>query len=258
MRNNVIGHAHITDRVANDTAAPRSRHASAYAPRPLRIKRRRTGWLLVAAFSVAASVVSCIAFASAYTASEDSRVALDRENQNGAAASSTPKSEWKRGTFPYLYQTDPAWADEPYAGTDILTAGCGPTCMAMAYAGLTGKTDHDPASIAKFSEANGFVDAGMTSWSFIAQGAAMLGLSAEELPADENVLAAALREGRPVIASVRPGDFTTVGHFIVITDVDDGGRLIVHDPNSPENSAQTWDAQRVLSQCANLWAYEAQ
>lgn len=241
MRNSVIGHARITGRIANDAAAPRSRHASAYAPRPLRIKRRRTGWLLVAAFAVAASVVSCIAF--------------ERGNQSEATASSTPKSEWKRGTFPYLYQTDPAWADEPYAGTDVLTAGCGPVCMTMVYAGLTGKTDHDPASMAKFSEANGFVDAGMTSWSFMTQGAAILGLSAEELPADENVLAAALREGRPVIASVRPGDFTTVGHFIVITDVDDKGRLIVHDPNSPENSAQTWGAQRVLSQCANLWAY---
>ena len=139
----------------------------------------------------------------------------------------------------------------------MATAGCGPTCMTMVYAGLTGKTDYDPASMAAFSEANGFVDSGMTAWSFMTEGAAMLGLSAEELPADASVLTAALREGRPVIASVLPGDFTTVGHFIVIAGVDEMGNLIVHDPNSPERSSRSWDVQDVLNQCANLWAYSA-
>ncbi|MFR3274073.1 MAG: C39 family peptidase, partial [Slackia sp.] len=104
--------------------------------------------------------------------------------------------------------------------------------------GLTGKTDYDPASMAAFSEVNGFVDSGMTAWSFMTEGAAMLGLSAEELPADASVLTAALREGRPVIASVLPGDFTTVGHFIVIAGVDETGNLIVHDPNSPSAAAE--------------------
>ena len=111
--------------------------------------------------------------------------------------------------------------------------------------------------MAAFSEANGFVDSGMTAWSFMTEGAAMLGLSAEELPADASVLTAALREGRPVIASVLPGDFTTVGHFIVIAGVDEAGNLIVHDPNSPERSSRSWDVQDVLNQCANLWAYSA-
>ena len=85
----------------------------------------------------------------------------------------------------------------------------------------------------------------------------MLGLSAEELPADANTLLSALREGRPVIASVRPGDFTTEGHFIVIAGIDEKGCLVVHDPNSPTRSAQAWDVQRILGQCANLWAYSA-
>ena len=52
-----------------------------------------------------------------------------------------------------------------------------------------------------------------------------------------------------------PGDFTTVGHFIVIAGVDSSGKLVVRDPNSAERSMQTWDAQTVLAQCANLWAY---
>lgn len=232
-----------------------SRQATPYAPHPFRVRRSHPGWTAVAVFAVVAAIASCGVFAAMHTTSENARDALNAGM--GQPTISTPKSEWKRGTIPYLYQTDPAWAAAPYAGTDVLTAGCGPACMTMVYVGLTGKTDYDPASMAAFSEANGFVDSGMTAWLFMTQGAAMLGLRGEELPADENVLTTTLREGRPVIASVRPGDFTTVGHFIVIAGIDEAGNLIVRDPNSPEHSAQTWDAQRILSQCSNLWAFSA-
>lgn len=233
-----------------------SRYEASYTPQSFRVKRHRTGWMFVVLFAIIIAVVSCGVFTCARTFAENAQHELECAGQaEGAAAVSTPKSEWNRGTIPHLYQTDSAWASKPYAGTDVLTAGCGPACMTMVYVGLTGKTDYDPASMAAFSETNGFVDSGMTSWSFMTDGAAMLGLSAEELPADANVLVAALREGKPVIASVRPGDFTTVGHFIVIAGVDEAGNLVINDPNSPENSIKSWDAQRVLSQCANLWAY---
>ena len=32
---------------------------------------------------------------------------------------STPRAEWKQGTLPHLYQTDPTWADQPYAGGTV-------------------------------------------------------------------------------------------------------------------------------------------
>ena len=32
---------------------------------------------------------------------------------------STPVAEWEKGSVPYLYQTDPAWAAEPYAGGTV-------------------------------------------------------------------------------------------------------------------------------------------
>lgn len=226
------------------------------APRPAPAKQPRTGWLFALFFAIAFALAACWALPSVQSALEDG-FRIFGSGQQGAPSSSTEKSAWKRGTIPRLYQTDPAWANEAYAGSDVAAAGCGPTCMTMVYAGLTGKTDYDPASMAAFSEANGFVDSGMTAWSLMTEGAAMLGLSAEELPADASVLTAALREGRPVIASVLPGDFTTVGHFIVIAGVDETGNLIVHDPNSPERSSRSWDVQDVLNQCANLWAYSA-
>ena len=44
--------------------------------------------------------------------------------------------------------------------------------------------------------------------------------------------------------------------LLVVAGVADNGELVIHDPNSPANSARTWDAERVLAQCANLWAFE--
>lgn len=168
---------------------------------------------------------------------------------------STPRSEWRAGAMPFLYQTDPEWGDIPYAGGTIAKNGCGPTCLAMVYVQLTGRTDKGPAEMAEYSRLAGFVEGDATSWALMTEGAAELGLHGEEVPADATRVAALLREGTPIICSVRPGDFTTVGHFIVLAGLDDAGRAVVHDPNSAERSSQTWDIQRVLDQCRNLWAF---
>lgn len=94
----------------------------------------------------------------------------------------------------------------------------------------------------------------MTSWGLMNEGVRLLGLSSRELLADAAAVREALSAGSPVIASMAPGDFTTTGHFIVLAGVDDAGRLVICDPNSAERSAKAWGAQRVLSQCRNLWA----
>ena len=82
------------------------------------------------------------------------------------------------------------------------------------------------------------------------------GLYAQELSLTEAAVFGALEAGQPIICSMRPGDFTSTGHFLVVAGVADNGELVIHDPNSPANSARTWDAERVLAQCANLWAFE--
>ena len=66
----------------------------------------------------------------------------------------------------------------------------------------------------------------------------------------------ALEAGQPIICSMRPGDFTTAGHFIVLTGTQDG-LLCVVDPNSPARSASLWEYSRLEPQIKNLWAYTA-
>ena len=174
-----------------------------------------------------------------------------------APTSSTPRAEWRTGEVPFLYQTDPQWASHPYAGGNVEKNGCGPTCLSMVYVTLTGRDDLDPAAMADFSERGGYVSNGMTTWTLMTDGAAELGLVSEELPASASVVRDALLAGRPVICSVGPGDFTTTGHFIVLTGLTEDGEVVVHDPNSAERSARPWDLERVVGQCLNLWAFSA-
>lgn len=167
---------------------------------------------------------------------------------------STPVSQWRRGTTPMLFQTDPAWSDDPYAGATVGVSGCGPTCMTAAYVCQTGRTNFDPSGMARFAQERGFVESGLTTWAFMTEGAKDLGLSSKELPASPQAMASALAEGDSVIASVGPGDFTSQGHFIVITRCNGDGTFSVMDPNSAERSAQTWDGDRIIAQCRNIWA----
>ena len=216
---------------------------------PLFAHRRRP-LLKAVACVLALTAIALIAFGIVGALSE-----VDAPASDAAPAQSTPVSEWTRGTLPYLYQTDPAWADAPYASGSVKENGCGPTCLSMVYIDLTGKTDLDPAGMARFSEKSGHVEGDMTSWTLMTDGAAQLGLASEELPADASAVLAALSQGRPVICSVGPGDFTTTGHFIVLAGADGSGKVTVHDPNSEERSHTTWDINRILSQCRNLWAF---
>lgn len=205
------------------------------------------------AFAVIAVLV--IAFVVLSGNNNDSNANADAYGNGSSVAQSTPRSEWRAGEVPYLYQIDPEWANSSYAGSTIAESGCGPTCLSMIYVYLTGRTNMDPADMAAFSESHKYVDSGMTSWAFMDEGARVLGLKSRELPADYQSVRKALDAGYPVIASVSKGDFTTQGHFIVLAGTDEEGKVIVHDPNSVERSAKVWDLDRILSQTRNLWAF---
>ena len=168
---------------------------------------------------------------------------------------STPRAEWKQGTLPHLYQTDPAWADQPYAGGTVRVNACGPTCLTMVYVCLTGRTDMDPARMSAFADQNNFAPTGATEWSFMTSGANMLGIQSTQIHPTRESIENALAGGRPVICSVHPGDFTSVGHFIVLGGIDDQGMVEVFDPNSPFNSAQRWPIQRILNQTKACWSF---
>lgn len=170
-------------------------------------------------------------------------------------AFSTPRSQWSAGTMPHIYQIDPAWSELPYAGGTIRQNGCGPTCLTMVYIFKTGRTDMTPADMCALSEAGNYAPTGATEWSFMTSGAWRLGLNGTQLYNDRDSMAQALRSGAPVIAAVRPGTFTNVGHYIVLYGIDDADQIGVYDPNSPSRSARRWGVVEVLNEIEAMWTY---
>jgi len=161
------------------------------------------------------------------------------------------------GGIPRLYQTDRRWAEKQY-GTNVMEInGCGPTCLSMVYCGLTGDTKWNPYAVAKMAEENGYYVPGVgTSWDLMTEGAKKLGLKGEQMGLSENAIRNSLESGSPIICAMGPGDFTTEGHFIVLTGVNEEGKIIVNDPNSEELSEKTWDLERLMGQMKNLWRYK--
>ena len=162
-----------------------------------------------------------------------------------------------QGQVPLLLQWDERWGYAFYADDMIAVNGCGPTAIAMVAAGLTGDNTVTPYKVAQFSAGNGYYagDSG-TSWTLMTDGAQQFGIYGEEMGLSEDEVFSALENGHPIICSMRPGDFTTTGHFIVLTGIEDG-KIRVNDPNSRVRSEKLWDYSRLEYQINNLWVYTA-
>ncbi len=161
----------------------------------------------------------------------------------------------KKGRIPFLLQYDSRWTFRNYGSSYMGYTACGPTCLSMVAAGLTGKADYTPDNIADFAEKNGYyIDGTGTSWSLFTDGAAKLGISCESVGLSERAMKKALKNGGVLIASMTKGDFTSAGHFIVIYKSGFGG-FRVYDPSSVERSSHTWSFDRLKPQIAQLWRF---
>lgn len=163
-------------------------------------------------------------------------------------------SGYEKNTVPLFLQWDPMWGYETYGSSYLAVTGCGPTCLAMAGYYLTGKEAMNPKEIAVFAEENGYYAQGYgSSWTLISEGAEKLGLTAKELPLVKKKMVDAVESGSPVILALGKGDFTTTGHYIVLTSWD-GEAFTVNDPNSRERSRKLWTYEELDHQIRNIWA----
>lgn len=160
-------------------------------------------------------------------------------------------------TVPLFMQWDQRWGYIPY-GSDVAgITGCGPVCLSMAGFYVTKDEAFSPDRIIEFALRNGYYVPGTgSSWTLISEGGEKLGLEVTELPLDESRMLRELNAGNPIICVMGPGDFTTTGHYIVLTGVTDG-KFRVNDPNSCENSEKLWSYSEIRDQIRNLWSIEA-
>lgn len=162
-------------------------------------------------------------------------------------------SGYSRDTVPLFLQWDPMWGYEQYGSGCIGQTGCGPTCLAMAGYYLTGDDRFNPKAMADFAAENGYYASGYgSSWTLISEGAGKLGLTVKELPLVKGKMVDAVEAGHPVILALGKGDFTSSGHYIVLTGWVDGA-FTVNDPNSRVRSGKQWTYEELEGQIRNIW-----
>ena len=156
-------------------------------------------------------------------------------------------------SVPLFLQWDPMWGYEKYGSDFLAITGCGPTCLAMVGYYLTEDPNMTPDKIAAFAEKEGYYASGYgSSWTLISEGTEDLGLSATELPLVKKKMVDALEAGNPIILALGPGDFTSSGHYIVLTSWT-GEAFRVNDPNSRANSNRLWTYEELETQIRNIW-----
>lgn len=167
------------------------------------------------------------------------------------------------GLLNYYNQADPRWADTLYGPKDPMKShGCGPTAVAMIVSSFTGQ-NVTPPDIAAWASANGYCAPGEGSkHQLIPDGLANYGLTVTPLK-DRSVdsILNAINSGKIVVALMNKGHFTNGGHFLLLTQVTEDGKVRIADPADWNNSTVSWDPQFILSEIRNraegggpLWA----
>lgn len=158
-----------------------------------------------------------------------------------------------KSNVPLLLQWDERWGYTKYGDNIMGLSGCGPTCLSMVCIYLLNDPQYTPRYIADFAEQYGYcVPGNGSAWTLISEGGKELGLDVIEIPLDEDRIIRNLEVGNPIICIMGPGDFTTSGHYIVMTGYVDG-KIKVNDPNSPTKSEKLWDYDEIKDQIRNLW-----
>lgn len=157
--------------------------------------------------------------------------------------------------YPLFLQWDKRWGAHSYGdGSNIAVSGCGPTALAMAIVALTSNAAATPAKVADFAMSEGYYMYGTgTMWSLMTDGAASYGLDSEQIgDVNEQAIEACLDAGGLVICSMRAGDFTTAGHFILIYGYDAQG-FSVNDPFCVYRSTKQWMYEDLEGQIKAAW-----
>lgn len=156
---------------------------------------------------------------------------------------------------PLFLQFDPRWGYMPYGtrGT-VGSSGCGPTCLSMAIFYLTGDRTCTPAVISQYSLDNEYYVEGVgTAWTLLTDYPAEFGLTSFQIQLREAKLKAELDKGRYLICSVRPGDFTSAGHFILIYGYDENG-FKINDPKCVYRSRLSWTYEQIRDDIKATWS----
>lgn len=155
---------------------------------------------------------------------------------------------------PLFLQYDEKWGYADYGNELIATTGSGPVCLSMACVYLQKNGKMNPIKVADYAVSKGYLkEDGTTDWKLMTDGAEGLELTSAEVPLDKKKMQEVLKEGKLLICSMKPGDFTKDSSYILIYKCKDG-LFYLNDPSSAARSDVPWTYKRLSSQIGGMWA----
>lgn len=158
--------------------------------------------------------------------------------------------------IPYL-QTDPRWKDVPYGNNNLGISGCGATSLAMVIASMTKDETITPARIVEDINSAGLAHTTVSLDAFTAIPKKYGFTMTNYLPTNFDEAYEKLKAGPHgdvyIIANVKPGYWTSAGHYFLITGVAPDGKIIIKDTieRNPPVENKTYDKEFFLSTGGN-------
>lgn len=163
----------------------------------------------------------------------------------------------KEQDFPLLLQWDPRWGYVEYGVSNIGLSGCGPTCVSMVLCYLLEDETPTPDVIGDYGMKKGYYVKGSgTAWALMEKAPEAYGVKVEQPRTSEKTMKKALDEEKVIVCSVKAGDFTDGGHFVVIYGYDSEG-FLVNDPNCVARSREKWSYETLAKQIKHIWVYSS-
>lgn len=196
---------------------------------------------------------------------------VDTEYQGMAAEEHKVPDNGSNNAVPYFAQNE--WNTKPFGGGTISSSGCSITSFAMVISYLRGSKAGNPydesnwiypdaiadAIQAKYGNYNHFyvAPAGQNGSALFPALAEIYGIHCRKI-SGSSIKTAVSQKGHVVIGAMNGGtEWTSKGHFIVVTGVADNGYLRVNDPNRShaDKSYQNYTQEYITSTSHGLWEF---
>lgn len=161
--------------------------------------------------------------------------------------------------FVFYRQNWSVLKDLPYGDDNFGQCGCGPTCVAEIVSTLAGVRVNPEEMRVWSMEHNCYIaNAGTTDY-FMLYVPELYGVRATHVSAgNKDMVVQALREGKLILVTMGPGDFTLGAHYMLYRGVTEDGKILISDSYSYKNSVLEWDwdvlnAQQIQN---GYWIYD--
>lgn len=155
-------------------------------------------------------------------------------------------------------QDDPRWASLKLGylpngqQATMENAGCGPTALANAASAVG--LGYVPPDVAQMASQRGYLTNGGANTRLFDEGASDLGLDSTRLNSSGNVRES-IRRGKPVILAGKSSGgnnpYTSSGHIVTATGLDENGNVIVQDPM---RGTEMYDFNDLTSNMTHAWS----